>query len=57
MIDVPKILRHGFDLIVKNTFYTVPIEEEEDWRFQPILTLNKKPGSKMFWAFVPIVSS
>lgn len=22
--------RHGFDLIVKNTFYTVPIEEEED---------------------------
>eukprot|EP00438_Fugacium_kawagutii_P000322 Skav210723 [mRNA] locus=scaffold849:175575:181849:+ [translate_table: standard] len=21
---------HGFDLIVKNTFYTVPIEEEED---------------------------
>ena len=25
-------LRHGFDLIVKNTFYTVPIEEEEDGR-------------------------
>ena len=26
------LLRHGFDLIVKNTFYTVPIEEEEDGR-------------------------
>jgi len=39
---------HGFDLIVKNTFYTVPIEEEEDLEpgspFSPLRRQESSPA-------------